>query len=72
MGVGPIPIWGHGKLATSYDVTQSSDAFITKWSKHPRAAAQFLVVPALAAGAEGVVRGDRGVPRRQALPGVGW
>ena len=43
MGVGPIPIWGHGKLATSYDVTQSSDAFITKWSKHPRAAAQFLV-----------------------------
>ena len=42
MGVGPIPKWGHGKLATSYDVTQSSDAFITKWSKHPRAAAQFL------------------------------
>jgi raffinose/stachyose/melibiose transport system substrate-binding protein len=42
MGVGPIPIWGHGKLAKSYDVTQSSDAFITKWSKHPRAAAQFL------------------------------
>ena len=42
MGVGPIPIWGKGKLATSYDVTQSSDAFITKWSKHPRAAAQFL------------------------------
>jgi ABC-type glycerol-3-phosphate transport system substrate-binding protein len=42
MGVGPIPIWGHGKLATSYDVTQSSDAFITKWSQHPRAAAQFL------------------------------
>jgi len=43
MGVGPIPKWGHGKLASSYDVTQSSDAFITKWSKHPRAAAQFLV-----------------------------
>jgi ABC-type glycerol-3-phosphate transport system substrate-binding protein len=42
MGVGPIPLWGKGKLATSYDVTQSSDAFITKWSKHPRAAAQFL------------------------------
>jgi ABC-type glycerol-3-phosphate transport system substrate-binding protein len=42
MGVGPIPMWGHGKLAKSYDVTQSSDAFITKWSKHPRAAAQFL------------------------------
>jgi raffinose/stachyose/melibiose transport system substrate-binding protein len=43
MGVGPIPIWGKGKLATSYDTTQSSSAFITKWSKHPRAAAQFLV-----------------------------
>jgi ABC-type glycerol-3-phosphate transport system substrate-binding protein len=42
MGVATIPKWGHGKLATSYDVTQSSDAFITKWSKHPRAAAQFL------------------------------
>jgi ABC-type glycerol-3-phosphate transport system substrate-binding protein len=42
MGVAAIPIWGKGKLATSYDVTQSSDAFITKWSKHPRAAAQFL------------------------------
>src|SRR3954447_9565369 len=43
MGVGPIPKWGHGKLASSYDVTQSSDAFITKWSQHPRAAAQFLM-----------------------------
>ena len=43
MGVGPIPVWGKGKLATSYDTTQSSSAFITKWSKHPRAAAQFLV-----------------------------
>ena len=43
MGVGPIPIWGKGKLATSYDTTQSSSAFITKWSKHPRAAAQFMV-----------------------------
>jgi ABC-type glycerol-3-phosphate transport system substrate-binding protein len=43
MGVGAIPLWGKGKLATSYDVTQSSDAFITKWSKHPRAAAQFLM-----------------------------
>jgi raffinose/stachyose/melibiose transport system substrate-binding protein len=42
MGVEPIPVWGHGKLSTSYDVTQSSDAFITKWSKHPRAAVQFL------------------------------
>jgi len=42
MGIAAIPIWGNGKLATSYDVTQSSDAFITKWSKHPRAAAQFL------------------------------
>jgi raffinose/stachyose/melibiose transport system substrate-binding protein len=43
MGVTAIPIWGKGKLATSYDTTQSSSAFITKWSKHPRAAAQFLM-----------------------------
>jgi raffinose/stachyose/melibiose transport system substrate-binding protein len=42
MGVSAIPVWGKGKLATSYDTTQSSSAFITKWSKHPRAAAQFL------------------------------
>ena len=39
MGVGPIPVWGKGKLAKSYDTTQSSSAFITKWSKHPKAAA---------------------------------
>src|SRR5882724_4546842 len=43
MGVSGIPVWGKGKLATSYDTTQSSSAFITKWSKHPKAAAQFLV-----------------------------
>ncbi len=43
MGVGPIPKWGKGKLASSYDTTQSSSAFITSWSKHPKAAAQFLV-----------------------------
>ena len=43
MGVSAIPIWGKGKLARSYDTTQSSSAFITKWSKHPNAAAQFLV-----------------------------
>ena len=42
MGVSAIPVWGKGKLATSYDTTQSSSAFITKWSKHPKAAAQFL------------------------------
>ena len=42
MGVSAIPIWGKGKLATSYDTTQSSSAFITSWSKHPKAAAQFL------------------------------
>jgi ABC-type glycerol-3-phosphate transport system substrate-binding protein len=42
MGIGEIPVWGKGKLATSYDTTQSSTAFITSWSKHPKAAAQFL------------------------------
>ncbi|HEY1480311.1 MAG TPA: extracellular solute-binding protein [Gaiellales bacterium] len=43
MGISSIPVWGKGKLATSYDTTQSSSAFITSWSKHPKAAAQFLV-----------------------------
>jgi ABC-type glycerol-3-phosphate transport system substrate-binding protein len=43
IGVERGPVWGKGKLATSYDTTQSSDAFITKWSQHPRAAAQFLM-----------------------------
>jgi raffinose/stachyose/melibiose transport system substrate-binding protein len=42
MGVSAIPKWGKGKLASSYDTTQSSSAFITSWSKHPKAAAQFL------------------------------
>ena len=42
MGVSAIPVWGKGKLAKSYDTTQSSSAFITKWSDHPKAAAQFL------------------------------
>ena len=70
MGVGPIPVWGKGKLATSYDTTQSSSAFITKWSKHPARPRPVPRVPALAAGAEGLVQGDRGVPGRQALPGL--
>jgi ABC-type glycerol-3-phosphate transport system substrate-binding protein len=43
MGISSIPVWGTGKLAKSYDTTQSSSAFITSWSKHPKAAAQFLV-----------------------------
>jgi ABC-type glycerol-3-phosphate transport system substrate-binding protein len=70
MGVGPIPKWGHGKLASSYDVTQSSDAFITKWSKHPRAAAQFLMFlhspQALKAwyAATGVFPADRRFPSK--------
>src|SRR5919201_6436764 len=43
MGVGPTPRWGKGKLAGTYDTTQSSDEFITSWSKHKQAAAAFLV-----------------------------
>jgi raffinose/stachyose/melibiose transport system substrate-binding protein len=42
VGVSKAPLWGKGKLASTYDTTQSSDAFITSWSKHPKAAAQFL------------------------------
>jgi len=42
IGVAPTPKWGTGKLADVYNTTQSSSAFVTSWSKHPRAAAQFL------------------------------
>jgi len=43
IGVGHTPVWGHGKLAHTYDTTQSSDAFITSWAKNKEAAAAFLV-----------------------------
>lgn len=42
IGVAEPPRWGHGKLAGVYDVTQSSDEFITSWSHHKEAAATFL------------------------------
>ena len=42
VGVAAPPIWGSGKLANTYDVTQSSDEFITSWSKNKLAAATFL------------------------------
>ena len=42
VGVAPTPVWGTGKLANVYNTTQSSTAFVTSWTKHPRAAAQFL------------------------------
>lgn len=42
IGVAPPPIWGGGTLAKTYDVTQSSDEFITSWSPDPKAAATFL------------------------------
>ena len=42
VGVARTPVWGTGKLATVYNTTQSSTAFVTSWSKHPHAAAQFL------------------------------
>ncbi len=42
VGVVKTPIWGDGKLADVYNTTQSSSAFITSWSQHPKAAAQFL------------------------------
>ncbi|MCB8876767.1 ABC transporter substrate-binding protein [Acidisoma silvae] len=43
IGVAAPPIWGGGKLADTYDVTQSSDEFITSWAKNKQAAADFLV-----------------------------
>ncbi len=42
IGVAMPPIWGSGKLASTYDVTQSSDEFITSWSKNKPADAAFL------------------------------
>lgn len=43
IGVAAPPNFGSGPLAKMYDATQSSDAFITSWSKHKREAAAFLV-----------------------------
>lgn len=42
VGVTRTPVWGTGKLANVYNTTQSSTAFVTSWSKHAHAAAQFL------------------------------
>jgi ABC-type glycerol-3-phosphate transport system substrate-binding protein len=42
LGVERTPVWGNGKLASYYDSTQSSDAFITSWSTHKAEAAAFL------------------------------
>jgi multiple sugar transport system substrate-binding protein len=42
VGVEKPPTWGTGKLASTYDVTQSSDEFITSWSANKQADANFL------------------------------
>jgi hypothetical protein len=42
VGVAAPPVWGKGKLANTYDTTQSSSEFITSWSKNKAAAAAFL------------------------------
>jgi len=42
VGVGHTPKLGDGRLADTYDTTQSSSAFITSWSQHKKAAATFL------------------------------
>jgi multiple sugar transport system substrate-binding protein len=42
VGAEKPPIWGKGALASTYDVTQSSDEFITSWSKDKQADANFL------------------------------
>ncbi|WP_419759835.1 ABC transporter substrate-binding protein [Acidisoma sp.] len=42
IGVAMPPVWGSGKLNNTYDVTQSSDEFITGWSKNKAADAAFL------------------------------
>ena len=43
VGVMQTPLLGSGKLATAGNATQSTTFFITKWSKNPQAAADFLV-----------------------------
>lgn len=42
VGVTLPPRWGNGALAGTYDVTQSSDEFLTSWSQDKAAAAKFL------------------------------
>jgi ABC-type glycerol-3-phosphate transport system substrate-binding protein len=42
VGVMQTPLLGSGKLATAGNATQSTTFFITKWSKNPQAAADFL------------------------------
>lgn len=42
VGITSTPVWGSGDLSTVYNTTQSSSAFITSWSEHKEAAAQFL------------------------------
>ncbi len=42
IGVAAPPRLGNGPLSSWYTTTQSSDAFITSWSKHKKAAAAFL------------------------------
>lgn len=42
IGVESTPVWGHGKLAHYYDVTQSSDEFITSWAANKKPSAAFL------------------------------
>jgi raffinose/stachyose/melibiose transport system substrate-binding protein len=42
VGVMQTPKWGTGKLADSGNATQSISFLITKWSKHPQEAADFL------------------------------
>jgi multiple sugar transport system substrate-binding protein len=43
VGVMLTPKWGDGTLADSFNGTQSISFLITKWSKHPQEAADFLV-----------------------------
>lgn len=42
VGVMQTPKWGTGKLADAGNATQSISFLITKWNKHPQAAADFL------------------------------
>lgn len=42
VGVMRMPKWGTAKLADAYNATQSISFLITRWSKHPKEAGDFL------------------------------
>jgi len=59
MGVSAIPIWGKGKLATSYDDDAVVGCVHHEVVATSRRGGQFLMFYTVAGSAQGVVRGNR-------------